>query len=376
MQPGRIADGGRSGIACDHYRRFADDFALLRDLKTNGHRLSIEWSRVEPSEGEFDTAAIDHYRQVLRCLRDAGLRSMVTLHHFTSPLWFSRRGGWAQAGSAAAFCSFAARVVDELGELVDWWCTINEPNIYALNGWLTGEFPPGRRADWLGYYRVLRNLRRAHEETYRIVKRSRPDQPVGLSHHKFLLMPASQRRGDRLAARLGQDVLDRWPAGGRRWDRTIDAVSDFVGVAHYWGQLISLDLRSPGDLFSRRSDPPGLRKTDMGPPSDPAWMRSVLVEAGSQGKPVYVTESGISTADDGWRQEYLRAVVAELGASLAAGVPLRGYFHWTSMDNFEWARGYTQQFGLIAVDRSTLERTVKPSGRLYAAIAAGNGLDR
>jgi beta-glucosidase len=372
--PGRVANGDRSGIACDHYHRFAEDFDLLRAMNNNGHRLSLEWSRIEPAEGEFDTKEIEHYRTVLTHLHDKGIRAMVTLHHFTNPRWFARKGGWEKPGSSNAFLAFVAKVVDELGELVDYWCTINEPNLYAVNGWLVGEFPPGKRADWIGYYRALVNLRLAHEAAYHVIKRRWPDEPVGLSHHRFLLMPATAGRGDGIAARLGGFVLDRWPSRLGHWRATIEATSDFIGIAHYWGQLIALDLRRPGNLFSRRFDPPGLRKTDMGFATDPSWLRQVVEEAASLGKPVYITENGLSTTDDTWRQEYIRAVITEMGACIDDGVPLKGYFHWTSMDNFEWARGYTQKFGLIDVDRTTLDRIIKPSGHFYAATAASNGL--
>jgi beta-glucosidase len=372
--PGRIANGDRCGIACDHYHRYAEDFELLRAMNNNGHRLSIEWSRIQPAEGIFDAAEIEHYRRVLTCLRDLGMWTMVTLHHFTSPRWFARRGGWAMPGACPVFLAFVDRVVHELGELVDCWCTVNEPNLYAINGWLLGEFPPGKRGDWFGYYRALTNLRRAHEAAYELIKQRQPDHPVGLSHHRFVLTPATSRLGDVVAARIGRSVMDCWPDGRGRWAATMAARCDFVGISHYWGQLVALDLGRPRDLFSRRFDPPGLRRTDMGWAANPRWIRTVVEEARPLAKPVYVTENGLATTDDSWRQEYLRGVIGELSSCIQDGVAVRGYFHWTSMDNFEWARGYTQRFGLIAVDRASLERSVRPSGHLYSAIAAHNGL--
>lgn len=374
QQPGRIAHGDRSGIACDSYNRYREDFALLRELEQNAHRMSVEWSRIEPTEGEFDARQLRHYRDVLGELREQGLQPMVTLHHFTSPLWFVRKGGWTAPGSARAFVRFVERVSDQLGDLVALWCTINEPSIYGAQGWIAGEFPPGRHGDLAGQYRVTSNMHRAHELAYAALKRRWPDTPVGLSHHKFLFLPATQKRRDRLAAAAAQAVTDRWPAGAGRLAKIVAATCDYIGVAHYWAQACAFDATRPQDQFVRRFNPPGEAVTDMGWASNPAWMAPVLDELKPYAKPVYITENGIATADDSVRERYLPGILAQVHAAIGRGVDVRGYFHWTNMDNFEWARGYEPKFGLISVDRKTLERTIKPSGRLYARIASANGL--
>lgn len=374
QEAGRIAHGDRSGIACDHYHRYHEDFAMLRELNQNAHRLSIEWSRIEPVEGEFDSRQVRHYRDVIADLREQGMTPMVTLHHFTSPLWFVRKGGWAAPDSSRAFLRFVNHAVDQLGDLVELWCTINEPGIYAGQGWLTGEFPPGRRGDLRGVYQVTSNMHRAHELAYAAIKRRSPDAQVGLSHHKFLMLPASNHRRDRMAAATAQAFLDRWPVAPGSWKRIVEASSDFVGIAHYWAQLCAFDPRLPRQQFIRRTNPPGLPVTDMGWSSDPKWMRTVLDELRLLGKPIYVTENGLASNDDTWRERYIVDVLNEVRLAIDDGVDVRGYFHWTNMDNFEWARGYGARFGLIAVDRKTLERTVKPSAGVYARIAAANSL--
>lgn len=373
--PGHIAHGDSSLVACDHYRRYREDFRLLGKLHNNAHRLSIEWSRIEPRPGQFDARELGHYRDVLAALRDQGLAPMLTLHHFTSPAWFAAGGGWTASEAPAAFLRFARRVAAELGDLVELWCTINEPNIYAANGWITGEFPPGHRGDLARFYRVLANLRRAHEAAYAAIHEQVPGARVGLSHHKFLFLPASDRRPDRWAAAVAQGSVDRWPAGRGGFRRVWDASSDWIGVAHYWGQLAAFDPRRPQDQFVRRFNDPALPVTEMGWPSHAPWMRAVLNEVRDLGKPVYVTENGISSADDRVRVRYLKEILPQVHAAIEDGVDVRGYFHWTAFDNFEWARGYAQRFGLIAVDRATLERTIKPSGRLYGRIASANALD-
>jgi beta-glucosidase len=376
QKPGRIANGDTSEVACDHYHRYRQDFALLRELNQNAHRLSIEWARVEPVEGDFDSRQLRHYRDVLGELREQGIEPMVTLHHFSNPSWFTHRGGWSSDGAAHAFLPFVNRVVDELGDLVGLWCTINEPSIYAANGWVTGEFPPGRRGDIAAVYRVTGNMRRAHELAYGAIKRRWPDAPVGLSHHKFLLLPASEKLRDRLAANTAQLVLDRWPAAIGQLHPIVEATSDFIGIAHYWGQMCAFDPSRPRDQFIRRFNVPGAAVTDMGWSTDPRWMRKVLTDLRQYGKPIYVTENGLASNDDEWRQRYLTEVLANVLLAIDDGADVRGYFHWTSTDNFEWARGYSMRFGLIGVDRRTLERTIKPSGHLYARIARSNALPK
>jgi beta-glucosidase len=373
-EPGRIANGDTSEIACDHYNRYREDFSLLRELSQGAHRLSIEWSRIEPSEGEFDSRQIRHYRDVLGELREQGMEPMVTLHHFTNPLWFIKRGGWTASGAARAFLPYVHRVVDELGDLVSLWCTINEPNIYAANGWITGEFPPAHRGDLSSTYRVLANMRRAHELAYLAIKRRWPDSPVGLSHHKFLFIPASNKRADRLAAQTARLAVDRWPVAPGRLRKVVEATSDFIGIAHYHGQLVAFDPRRPQDQFIRRFNVPGVPVTEMGWSADPAWMRGVLGDLKHLGKPVYITENGRATADDRVRERYLTDILENVFLAVQDGVDVRGYFHWANMDNFEWNRGYGAHFGVIEVDRNTMERTIKPSGRLYARIAKANGL--
>jgi beta-glucosidase len=373
-QPGRIAGGDTSEMANDHYHRYREDFALLRELKQNAHRLSIEWSRIEPSHGEFDKHQIRHYRDVLGDLREQGIEPMVTLHHFSNPSWFTRKGGWAVRGAANVFMPYVHRVVDELGDLAGIWCTINEPTIYGANGWITGEFPPGRRGDIAGMYRVTSNMRRAHELAYLAIKRRWPDAPVGLSHHKLLFLPATGNRRDRWAAHTAQTALDRWPVAPARFRRIVEATCDYIGIAHYWGQMCSFDAGRPRDQFIRRFNVPDRPVTDMGLSADPRWMRQVLNEMRAFGKPVYITENGLASDDDGWRRRFITETLSNVLLAIGDGVDVRGYFHWTNTDNFEWARGYSVRFGLIEVDRKTLERTVRPSGHLYGRIAATNSL--
>ena len=374
QQRGGILTGDSADPACDHYRRFREDFGLLRRLNNNAHRLSVEWSRIEPAAGEFDPAQIEHYRQVLLELRDQGMAPMVTLHHFTSPIWFAKRGGWAASGAHEAWLPFVRRVAGELGELVAFWCTLNEPNIYAYQGWLAGEFPPGRRGDVRGLYTVLANMRRGHEAAYGELVRLTPGVPVGIAQHKWLMLPANPaRRRDRFAAASAEFFMDRWPAGGR-WHRVVEAPCDYLGLNHYSGSLVAFSATQVGEGFANRFNPPGLPVSDFDWAIEPRWLRVCLEQLRPLGKPVYVTENGIATVDDHRRVRFLRDALGQVWQAIQDGVDVRGYFHFSSHDNFEWARGYSMHFGLIGVDLETQERTVKPSGWLFGRIAGENAL--
>ncbi|MGH7861932.1 MAG: glycoside hydrolase family 1 protein [Candidatus Dormibacteraceae bacterium] len=373
-QQGGILTGDSSDPACDHYHRFRQDIQLLRQMHTNAHRLSLEWSRIEPLEGQFDGGELAHYREVLTELREQGVTPMVTLHHFTSPTWFTRRGGWAASGAPAAFSNFVRRVAMVVGDLPGFWVTLNEPNIYALQGWILGEFPPGRRGDLRGAHRVLANMYRAHLLAYQDLRRLTPRVPVGIAHHKLLFLPAQPRLRDRAAAGLAQALMDRWPTTRGRLQKVVAAPADFLGLNHYTAQMVALDALHPEHQFMRRSNPPERPTTDFGWAVDANWMRRCLLELIPRGLPVYITENGIATSDDDMRQRFLLDVLDQVWEAIEAHADVRGYFHWSSMDNFEWARGYSMRFGLVAVDRQTQERTLKPSGHLYGQICRDNQL--
>lgn len=374
-EQGGILTGESSLAANDEWHRYPEDFALLSRLHNNAHRLSIEWSKVEPNPGRFDEESIEHYRDVLLELRRLGMTPLVTLLHFTTPLWFEDLGGWPAAGAVDRWLGFVERVATALGDLVGLWCTINEPNIATFAGWIGGEFPPGRVRDVPGWYRALRNLRRAHEAAYQLLHRLTPGIGVGLAHNRWVFVPERLIPVDHLAAGVARTVMDRWPARPWSWDPVVETCCDWIGLNHYTGQLIRFDPTQPKEFWTRRSNPRGLPESDFGWTLNPRWMGRALRDLKRLGKPVYVTESGVSAHDDRVRVAYLPKLLGEVWGAIQDGVDVRGYFHWTAVDNFEWAQGYSQAFGLIAYDSVTQERTVKPSGELFATIAERNALD-
>jgi beta-glucosidase len=364
-----------SGIACDHYHRFVDDFRLLQLLGHPAHRLSIEWSRIEPAEGQIQAAEIDHYRQVLETLRELQIEPWVTLHHFTLPLWFTQRGGFARAENVEPFRRFVELIAQRYGDLVEHWCTINEPSVPAEMGYRFGYFPP-RQADAGVAADVLTNLFRAHTaaaEAVRAHARLRPQIGITLS-----VMAAEPLHPDSAADRALAAARDaetngvsfealrtgvfNYPGRAPVEIAGLGESSDFVGVQYY--SRMRYDAALDGLAL------PALERTlsQMGWEVYPEGFGPLLERAAQTGLPVYVTENGMACDDDRIRVEYIADHLDVVDRVRRAGADVRGYFYWSAMDNFEWNFGYGPKFGLVAVDRTTLTRAPRPSAYFFRDI--------
>ncbi len=374
-----------SGDACDHYRRYPDDLGILAGLGLNAYRFSVEWARIEPVEGVTDREALAHYRAMVDATRERGLTPMVTLNHFTLPRWVADRGGWRDAETPARFERYCRLVVDALGPGVDWYCTINEPGVVAFGGYLGAlGFPPGAR-DVGSWKRAIRGLVEAHRRAVGVVHGLRPGARVGATHS---LQEWDVRDGGRALAdylrRMNEDVF-------------LEACTadDFVGVQTYSrvrlsgpgfaGPLVraavSLPLveaafvpiatrvgqRMVDAAVARR----GERTTQMGYEYRPEAVAATIRRVADllPGKDIVVTEHGVATSNDADRVEFILRGLTAIHGLMDAGLPIRGYIHWSLLDNFEWALGYAMTFGLVGVDRVTQERTIRPSARLLGQIA-------
>jgi beta-glucosidase len=347
-----------SGDACDHWHRWPDDVAMVADLGFGAYRFSLEWSRIEPEEGEWSRVALDHYRAMCLGCRERGIEPIVTFHHFTTPRWLVAKGGWTAPATADEFARFCERAATHLRGAMARACTINEPNIVATFGHLHGVFPPGRRDADLRR-RVNDVFVAAHRRGVAAIRGAAPGVPVGLT----LAMSDYQAVDGGEAARdlERRDMEDVFLAG--------TGGDDFVGVQTYTRLRLGPDgLRSPE---------PGVPLTQMGyefwPEALEATIRRSWAVTGGK-VPVLVTENGIGTADDGERVRFVERALRGVLACLADGIDVRGYVHWSLLDNFEWAFGYGPTFGLVAVDRTTQARTPKPSARWLGAIARANAL--
>ena len=378
-----------SGRACEHYARYPDDVRMLADLGFNTYRYSIEWARIQPADGEFDQSQLDHYRRMTETVRAAGLTPMVTLHHFTLPTWVADAGGWTAPSTPEKFAGYCARVVETLDGLVDWWCTLNEPGNVAVGAYLgLFDWPPGSH-DMGSYDAAVRGLLRGHRLALDVVKSRLPEARVGATHG--MQEWEANAAGDapmRQARRMFEDVF--LEASGE---------DDYIGVQTY--TRVPVDLpRVLGPAARLVADVAPVRRlvfptvmraafrtmsaSDVGPAGDAAvsrtqmgyefWPEAIaatLRRAARMhpGKDLVVTEHGIATADDTEREEFIRRGLSAVAEVMGEGLPVRGYLYWSLMDNFEWAHGYAPTFGLIAVDRATMERTVRPSGRMLGEIA-------
>jgi beta-glucosidase len=384
--PGHIKNGDRSDPACDHYRRFAADFDLLKSLHQNAHRLSLEWSRIEPQPGEYSATAIAHYRDVLTALRNRGMEPVVTLHHFTNPAWIARAGGWEAAETAERFARFAERVTDEFAELVRLWVTINEPTVIAYQGFVRGEWPPGKH-DLGTAARVLVTLLRGHWLAYERIKSRHPALQLGLAHHLRIFDPARPYLPqDRAVAAAFTRVFNETILRSLRLGRLVFPLTragratgpaqsqDFIGLNYYTRELVRFNHRYRAELFGQRVLAGGAARSDLDWELYPEGLYRTLIGLKREGLPVLITENGIADAGDQLRPDFLLTHAAAMLRAIDEGVPLRGYFHWTSFDNFEWAEGYGAKFGLIGCDPLTQERRPRPSARLYAEICRRNAL--
>lgn len=356
-----------SGDACDSWHRWLEDLQLVQRMGLDAYRFSLEWSRIEPADGEFSLAALEHYREILVAAQEMGLKTSVTLHHFTTPLWLADLGGVAGDAFVDRFVRYADIVVQHLGDHIDMLATFNEPNVVAIAGYVEGFFPPGVKDDLAAFDAATRAFVAAHERARDVIKAGPGEFPVGLT----LAIPGVLIHPDGDIASEGVRP-DQWDAGeadtSDPWRRLSDYLEsaradDFIGVQTYFEMHLGPDGR-PLPV------PEDWRLTQMGWTFTPEALGvAVRVAAAATGVPVIVTENGVAVEDDADRIEYYSRSLASLRAAMDDGVDVRGFFAWSLLDNFEWAEGFRPTFGLHEVDLVTFERTAKPSAAWLGALA-------
>lgn len=365
------------GTAADHYNRYEEDFDIAKELGHNAHRLSVEWARIEPEEGRFDHTAIEHYRVVLEALRARGIEPFITIWHFTLPLWFSESGGFERKDSPEIFARYSAYVVEHLGDLCTHFTTLNEPIVFASNGWMRGTWPPFKRftlTDMVAitnsgrqheaqyqkgikpfflFWRVRNNLIKAHNAAYRSCKKVAPHIDLGVVKH-VILFHANGNPFNKLIA-----ALLNW-----HWThffmKRVYKQCDSIGLNYY--------------IHKKFGDTKTYEKTDMDWDVYPEGICNSLLMLWRYKKPLYVSEAGVADAADRIRADYIRRQVDCVGYALSEGVDVRGHMYWSLLDNYEWALGFEKRFGLVEVNYETLERTIRPSAYVYKEIIERNGV--
>jgi beta-glucosidase len=356
----------RSGRAADHYKRYKEDFSLAKELGHNSHRLSIEWSRIEPHEGVFDQTQIDHYINVLSNLKEQGFTVMLTLHHFSNPEWIAQIGGWENGKTVDFFNRFVDRILPEIKQYVDMWITINEPGVYVYMGYETAMWPPQKKSK-VAAGKVFWNLAQAHKKAYETIHKHVQNAQVGIAHNAASF---SHLHHHSLLEAVTVWTYD-FGANHAFFYLTGLDTHDFIGINYYFNKYISFDGEHsmPGAL-----DITDTKKeiTDMGWEIHPEGIFSVLMDFSDYHKPIYITENGLASTNDDRRARFLISYLKEIYHAIQFGVDVKGYFHWSLLDNFEWADGFTPRFGLIEVDYYTQNRVPRPSAYLYSEIIASN----
>lgn len=345
-------------IACDSYNRYEEDFDLCVKLNNNAVRFGIEWARIEPEEGKFDQNEIEHYRKVLKAAKDRQLQTFVTLHHFTSPAWLAKMGGWLNPKVIELFARYSRKCAEEFGSLVDFWTTINEPQVYTLSSYFYGKWPPQFRNPFK-VLKVQQNQIRAHIKAYDAIK-TVGDYKVGIVKNISWF-------------------VDSWPLnkifyyfGATDMLNKLRSKLDYIGVNYYFTQTHNfrwlLHMFSLQSIFS-------LDKFAKFPFSDLKWslnptgIEKILLDLKKYNLPIYITENGLADHTDKYRVWYINQILRHCAKALNAGVPLKGYFHWSLIDNYEWAEGFWPRFGLVGIDRENgLKRIPRPSFYFYANI--------
>ncbi len=359
-----------SGRACRHYELYKTDFDLAQSLNHNVHRLSIEWSRVEPRQGEFSEKEISHYKDVILSLRQRNLEPIVTLHHFTNPLWFSALGGWKDKKAYAYFLPYIEKIVEALGSDVHYWITINEPMVYIYHAYVLGAWPPQEKSLSL-VKRIEDNLLVSHIKAYRLIqdiykRKKLPPPAVSIAQNLQAFVACRPTLKNKLAVYLREKLYNFAFIEGLIRHKAID----FIGINYYSRSLVDAKQWSYRELLLGicRDNHLPLKKNSLGWDIYPDGLGYLLMKLKKYGLPVLILENGICTDDDNQRWEFIRLHLEQVAAAIRQGVKVIGYIYWSLIDNFEWDKGFGPRFGIIGVDYRSYERSVRESGRKLASV--------
>lgn len=347
-----------SGIAVDHYHRYEEDFDIAKSLHHTAHRFSIEWSRIEPEEGAWDEREIAHYQNVIRALRARNIEPFVTLWHWTLPLWLAQEGGILAPRFPEYFARYAEKVAHALGNEVKFWITFNEPDVVTGHAYLKAVWPPQEKS-FLKYLRANLALISAHKKAYALIKKNVPNTEIGIAKHQLSFELGKNTLINRTLKTFAHYFWNRW------FLNRIRNHQDFIGLNHYNRNVIN-------NGFYKN---PNERLTDFGWEFHPESIYHALIELKPYNKPIYITENGLADRDDTLRKEFLTRAISSVHRAIKDGAEIKGYLHWSLLDNFEWDKGFWPCFGLVEVNHKTLERKIRPSARYYAEICKNNAIE-
>lgn len=349
----------RSGLAANSWLQYEEDFNLVQELNCGAYRLGIEWSRIEPEPGIYNKEAIERYLEMLKSLKKRNIKVVLTLWHWSNPLWLAELGGWSVKTAVDYFERYVEVCVKEFGDFVDFWVILNEPMVHVANGHLTGKFPPNKKNPYLAY-KTQKHLILAQKTAYRLIHKQNSTAKVGFTTLCNFVEPANMNPVSQILAKLF-DYLWNW-----RFINKTRKYIDYIGLDYYFHDRIT---SLPPFRDNKNDD-----VTDFGWEIYPRGIYEVIKKAGRYQLPIYIMENGLADAKDTKRTQFIKEHLAYVHKALSEDLPVMGYFHWSLLDNFEWADGYWPQFGLHTVDRKTFERTARPSAYTYGEICKNNGI--
>ncbi len=425
MTPDRIIDGSTAERACDFVNKYPDDIKLLNELGLKAFRLSLNWPALlcaEPSSPdsafELNPEAVEYYRRLLTQLKEQGIVTFVTLFHFCLPQWLAQKGGWLNPISADQFRIFTSKIVDAFGDLVDYWLTINEPMAYAYQSYIAGVWTPGLKGDYLSAFTCVRHMLAGHAMAYEAIKSKYPDAPVSFTNHWRPFSPEKPLSVmDHVVCMVRDNVFNHlfpssinsgvyrlpFPLGCYQQFRDLEGPinglkdsMDYIGINYYTRELSRFKPSWPPDVFGEASDKPQLKTNALGWEVYPEGLYQILthdvkpylVGSNSKIREIFITENGYAeryesqledgdwSLDDNERVHYLAVHLKAIHEAIKAGSPVRGYLHWSLLDNFEWAEGLCQRFGLVRVSYPNQARAPRQSAYVYGDIAAANCLSQ
>lgn len=349
-----------SGLACDHYNRFEQDFDLAKELGHNAHRFSIEWSRIEPEKGEFDEKEIEHYRKVLTALRQRGIEPFVTLWHWTNPIWLEKIGGCESANFAKYFAKYAEHVAKKLGTEIKFWITINEPTSVIASAYLGGIWPPQKKS-YISSWQLYSNFAKAHILAYKKIHAVDKNAQVGFANilHSFAAY-SEESLLDKLMVKVARYITNK------RMLNLTAGFNDFLTVQYYFHNRFK---------FPRKLHLSDKSENDLGWEIFPEGIYHIIKRLKKYKIPIYITENGLADSGDEKRSMFIKEHLFWVHQAIKEGADVRGYFYWSLLDNFEWDKGFWPRFGLIDIDFKTLERKPRKSFYEYAKICKSNELE-
>ncbi len=382
QEPDRILNNHKSGPACNWWENAEADLDQAAEMGNNAHRMSLEWSRIEPEPSVFDRDALDRYRQILQAMIDRDIDPMVTLHHFSNPMWLVEKGDFNSDIVIEYFQRYTSRVIDSLGDLVSKWITINEPLIYFYMRYMGRAFPSPSRHGLLGGFEAVRQMLRCHAAAYHTIKDKYPQAEVGvaksmpvfegITNGNFLDNWLADRADYFFNRSWMQSMVDgkiRWPYGRGRM-RHLAGSFDFVGINYYTRYKVKFPPRH--GFFENNWDEDAVVSDGNYGEVYPYGLYQSIKAALSYNKPIYITENGLPDKEDKLRPAFILDHLRQIWHAISFCYPVMGYYHWSLTDNFEWDRGWAQRFGLISLDPETQARQWRPSAHLYAEICKNN----